>query len=158
MLISSGNRFGAGLFKHTAAGTAIWGRAITNNGNGNSYPQCVAPAPGDGVYMSGVFLGTNQLGTNVLKETAGASLYLARFDSAGNILWVRTFGGTNACFQSYHQLVADPAGNVTISALAYNLVSFGTTNIVLNGQRGILAQYDANGNLRWVQSPSGWVS
>ena len=155
---STANRFAAGLFKHSATGNPIWGRAITNNGNGNSYPQCVALAPGDGVYMSGVFFGTNKLGTNVLQETAGASLYLARFDSTGNILWVRTFGGTNFQFQSYHQLVADPAGNVTISALGNNLVNFGNTNIVLNGQQGVLAQYDASGNLRWVQSPSAWVS
>lgn len=156
--VSGPGRFAAGLFKHTASGTALWGNVITNNGNGNSYPQCLAHAPGDGVYMSGVFLGTNQISTNVLQETAGASLYLARFDAAGNVLWVRTFGGTNAAFQSYHQLVSDLDGNVTISALGNNLVSFGSTNVVLNGQRGVLAQYDANGNLRWISQPSGWIS
>lgn len=156
--VSGPGRFAAGLFKHAADGTALWGRAITNTGNGNSYPQCVAKAPGDGVYMSGVFLGTNQIGTNVLQAALDASrLYIVRFDSAGNVIWVRTFGGTNSQFQTYHQLVSDAAGNVTISALGNQFVSFGTTNLVLNGQRGIVAQYDANGNLRWVMQPSGWV-
>jgi hypothetical protein len=151
-------RFGAGLFKYTTNGAAIWGRAITNNGNGNSYPQCLARAPGDGVYMSGVFLGTNGIGTNVLQETAGASLYLARFDAAGNVLWVRTFGGTNSQFQTYHQLVSDPSGNVTLSALGNNFVDFGTTNVVLEGQKGVLVQYDADGNVLWIEKPSGWVT
>lgn len=150
-------RFASGLFKQTANGIAIWGRAITNNGNGNSYPQSLAKAPGDGVYMSGVFLGTNYIGTNVLQESAGASIYLARFDSAGNVLWLRTFGGTNGTFHTYHQLTSDPAGNVTIAAIGNNWVNFGTTNIVLAGQNGVLAQYDANGNLRWIEKPSGWV-
>ena len=107
--------------------------------------------------MSGVFFGTNGIENTPVKETAGGSLYLVRFDAGGNLLWVRTFGGTNSQFQSYHQLVADPTGNVTISALGNNLVDFGTTNIVVDGQKGILAQYDASGNIRWIQSPSGWV-
>jgi len=156
--ISGPGRFGAGLFKHSASGVPIWGRAITNNGNGNAYPQCVATAPGDGVYMSGVFLGTNYIGTNAVIESAGASVFLIRFDSAGNVVWLRTFGGTNSIFQTYHQLVSDSSGNVTISALANNLVNFGTTNIVLNGQKAILAQYDATGSIRWISQPSGWVN
>jgi hypothetical protein len=156
-LISGSNRFAAGLFKHYTNGAAIWGRAITNNGSGNSYPQCLAPAPGEGIYMSGVFLGTNGVDNLVLQETAGGSLYIVRFDAGGNALWARTFGGTNSQFQSYHQLVADPAGNVTISALGNNLVNFGATNLVLDGQGGILVQYDASGNIRWIQKPSGWV-
>lgn len=151
------NKFASGLFKHSANGNTLWGRAITNAGNGNSYPQCVAHAPGDGVYMSGVYFGTNWLGTTALPPTIESSLYIVRFDSAGNVVWVRTFGGTNSQFQSYHQLVADPAGNVTISALGNNLVNFGTTNLVLNGQKGVLAQYDASGNIRWIQQSSGWV-
>lgn len=156
--ISGPGRFASGLFKHSASGSGIWGRAITNNGNGNSYPQSMAKAPGDGVYLSGVFHGTNQIGTNLLQSPLDISwLYLARFDSAGNVLWVRTFGGTNSQFQSYHQLVSDSAGNVTISALGQNFVNFGSTNITLEGQRGILVQYDANGGLRWISQPSSWV-
>jgi hypothetical protein len=155
--VAGPGRFAAGLFKHTTNGGAVWGRAITNNGSGNSYPQCLATAPGDGVYMSGVFLGTNYLGsTPLLAPTNSSWIYLTRFDAAGNLLWVRTFGGTNSQFQSYHQLVADADGNVTIAALGDNFVDFGSTNITLAGQRGLLAQYDADGNFRWVAQPSGW--
>lgn len=150
-------RFGTVLMKQSANGTPIWARAITNDGSGNSYPQCLVAAPGNGTYISGVFLGTNWLGTNRLVETAGASVYLARIDSDGNILWVRTFGGTNAAFQSYHQLIADASGSVTISALINTFASFGATNVTVSGQKGVLAQYDMNGALRWVQLPSGWV-
>ncbi len=156
-IFSSKDRFAAGLFKYDVNGPQLWARAVTNSGNGNSYPQCVTRAPGDGVYMSGVFFGTNGLGTNALVESAGASVFLTRIDPAGNVLWVRTIGGTNFMFQSYHELTSDAAGNVTISLLGQNFVNFGTTNTFVNGQAGVLAQYDANGNVRWIQKPSGWT-
>ncbi len=157
MLTAGPGRFGTALLKHTPNGAVLWARGITNDGSGNSFPQCLAPAPGNGVYLAGVFLGTNWLGTNRLVESAGATVYLARFDSEGQVLWVRTIGGTNAAFLSYHQLVADPAGNVTVSALIQNYANVGPTNVVVSGQRGVLAQFDANGALRWVDMPSGWV-
>lgn len=151
-------RFGSGLFKYTPNGEGIWGRGITNNGNGNSYPQCVARAPGDGVYMSGVFLGTNQIATNILQSAMNASgIYLARFDSGGNVLWMKTITGTNSQSHQYHQLVADPDGNVTLSILGNDFVNFGTTNLLLNDRRGVLVQYDSSGNIRWIEQPSGWI-
>ena len=156
--MSGPGKFSTALMKlNPTTGNVIWSRAITNNGNGNSYPPCLAPAPGDGVYLSGVFVGTNGIGTNTLTEVGGATTYLARFAADGTLLWVRTIGGTNFSFQSYHELVSDPAGNVTVSTLAENYTSIaGATNVLLNGQRGLLAQFDANGTFRWLSLPSAW--
>jgi hypothetical protein len=157
-LISIDGKSGSSILKQTAAGAAVWGRCMTNNGHGSSYAQCVAIAPGDGVYVTGDFSGTNWLGTNKLVDTAGASTYLARFDANGSNLWVRLITGTNANYTTYHMLVSDPAGNVTLSTLISGGTSFGTTNIYIQGQQGVLVQYDANGNLRWLQVPSAWPS
>jgi hypothetical protein len=156
ILISANGREGSSFLKQTATGTPIWGRCMTNNGNGGSFPRGIAAAPGDGFYAVGMFFGTNWLGTNQLVDTAGASTYLARFDANGNNLWLRTIVGTNTGFPTHHALVSDPAGNVTLSALIQGYTSFGTTNLLVEGQRGVLAQYDPNGNLRWVQLPSAW--
>ena len=155
-LISIDGKSGSSILKQTAAGAAVWGRCMTNNGNGSSYAQCVALAPGDGVYVAGDFFGTNWLGTNKLVDTAGGSTYLARFDANGSNLWVRTISGTNFNFTTYHMLAADPTGNVTLSTLISGTTSFGTTNLYVPGQQGVLVQYDANGNIRWLQVPSAW--
>jgi len=144
------------FLKQTATGTPVWGRCMSNNGTGHSYPRGIAAAPGDGFYAVGLFGGTNWLGTNKLVDTAGASTYLARFDANGSILWVRTIVGTNANFPTHHTLVSDPAGNVTLSTLVSGYTTLGTTNVFISGQQGILAQYDSNGNVRWVQMPSAW--
>jgi hypothetical protein len=155
-LISANGGFETSFLKQTTTGTPIWGRAITNNGNGSSYAQSIAAAPGGGFYVAGNIFGTNWLGTNLLVDTAGASTYLARFDANGSNLWVRTITGTNGNFTTYHMLASDPAGNVTLSALISGGTSFGTTNLYAAGQQGVLVQYDANGNVRWLQLPSSW--
>ena len=156
ILISANGREGSSFLKQTATGTPIWGRCMTNNGNGGSFPRGIAAAPGDGFYAMGMFFGSNWLGANQLVDTAGASTYLARFDANGSNVWLRTVVGTNANFPSHHGLVSDPAGNVTLSAIIQGYTSFGTTNLLVEGQRGVLAQYDSNGNMRWVQMPSAW--
>ncbi|MEJ0089375.1 MAG: LamG-like jellyroll fold domain-containing protein [Limisphaerales bacterium] len=156
-LISRNGGFDSSFLKQTTTGTPIWGRSMTNNGMGSSYAQCIVAAPGDGFYASGNFFGTNWLGTNLLVGVPGGSTWLARFDANGNNLWIRAITGTNFNFTTYHMLASDPAGNVTLSSLIADYTSFGTTNILVQGQKGVLAQYDANGNLRWVQVTSGWT-
>lgn len=158
-LISIDGNSGASILKQTPTGVPLWGRCITNNGGGSSYAQCAALAPGNGCYVSGGFFGTNWLGTNLLVDTAGGSTFLACFDAAGNNLWVRTITGTNGNFTEYHRLASDPDGNVTLSTLASGTTSFGGTNVAaIAGQKGLLVQYDAGGNVRWWQVPSGWPS
>jgi Concanavalin A-like lectin/glucanases superfamily len=157
-LISANGVEGSSFLKQTAAGTPIWGRCMTNNGNGSSFPRCIAAAPGDGFYAMGLFFGTNWLGTNKLVDVAGGSTYLVRFDANGSNVWVRTIVGTNFNFPTHHTLVSDPAGNVTLSALISGYTTLGASNVTATGQQGVLAQFDPNGNVRWVQFPSAWPS
>lgn len=161
--ISANAAYETELVKQTATGTLIWALAMTNNGNGNSNPEAVAPAPGDGIYVLGNFSGTNWFGTNKLVDVGGTSVYLARFDANGNTLWVRTITSTNYIFTGFNCVAADPAGNVTISALISGFTTFSSTNsatstnLFADGQIGALARYDANGKLLWAEMPGAWV-
>jgi hypothetical protein len=153
---SGSNAFETAIIKQTPTGSLIWARSFTNNGSGSSFPQAVAPAPGDGLYVSGNFTGTNWIGAQQIAESGGGGFYLARFNSNGDLAWIKAFSGTNFIFTSYHSIAADASGNVTISGLLQGPVNFGSTNVTGNGQYGVLVQYDSNGNFRWLQKPSGW--
>jgi len=165
--ISPNGTYSADIVKQSATGSLMWAVAITNNGNGDSQAYCVVPAPGNGSYVAGNFNGTNWLGTNRLVDLStgsyAASIFLARLDANGNPLWVRTISGTNFCFTEYYQLVSDPAGNVTLSGLFYGSTTFSSTNsatstnLLATGQQGGLAQYDANGALRWAELTPNWI-
>jgi hypothetical protein len=72
--------------------------------------------------------------------------FLAKFDSAGNLLWVRQFGSSRDDFA--HGLAVDGEGNIYVS---------GGTGGTLPGQTSFgledifLAKYDRNGNLLWLR-------
>ena len=153
------------IIKQSPAGNPIWAVAVTNNGNGFSQANCVAPAPNNGVYVAGVYSGTNWLGNNMLLDLSngGTSIFLARFDANGNVLWVRNISGTNDCSTTYYELVADAAGNATLSGLFLGSTLFNSsapatsTNLLAVGQQGGLAQYDANGTLQWAELTPSWI-
>jgi len=163
--IAANGSFETEVVKQSATGAAIWALAMTNNGEGSSEAEAIAPAPGNGLYVLGNLFGTNWLGPNELIDASGGgSIYLARLDANGNILWVRTISNpSGVVFTGFNCVVADPAGNVTLSGLIQGSTTFSSTNaatstnLVASGQSGALAQYDANGTLRWAEIPGGWV-
>jgi hypothetical protein len=142
----------AAIVKQSPTGAPLWAVGITNKGVGNSYGECVAPAPGGGVYLSGDYNGTNFLGTNQLTDPGNGAIFLARFDSTGSNLWVKTFGTTNGNFTLLNSLTADPSGNVTLSGLlGAGPVTIGSSNYNIVGQEGVLIQCDQTGAVRWSQ-------
>jgi hypothetical protein len=142
----------AAVVKQSPTGAPLWAVAITNNGTGSAQAYCVATAPGGGVYVTGDFNGTNWLGTNRLTDAGGGDIFLVRFDANGSNLWVKTFGSTNLDFVVLNTLTADPAGNVTFSALlGSGPVSIGSSNYNVVGQEGVLVQLDQTGAVRWSQ-------
>lgn len=154
---SPNGTYSADIVKQSSTGAPLWTVMVTNNGLGNSSFRCAAPAPGNGIYVAANFTGTNYIGTNKVAESAGGSILLARYDSTGSNMWFKIITGTNFSFTSYFCVVADPSGNVTLSGLAYNTTSFGTTNVTANGQQGFLAQYDSTGTLKTVQLTPYWM-
>jgi hypothetical protein len=142
----------AAIVKVTPTGSPLWAVGITNKGNASSYALNVAPAPGGGAYLAGNYTGNNWLGTNELLDNGNGNIFVASFNSSGSNLWVKTFGSTNGDFMLLNELVADPAGNVTISGLfGSGPVTVGSSNYVISGQEGILIQLDPTGAIRWSQ-------
>ncbi len=158
-LDSGGGGDAAAVVKQTTNGTALWAAGITNNGGASSYAVCVALAPGGGVYLSGNYSGTNWLGTNQLTDRGGGDMFLACFNANGSNLWLQTTGGTNADFTIDNSLASDPSGDVTLAGLVgAGLVTIGSSNYVISGQEGMIAQFDQNGNARWSQIlPNEWA-
>jgi hypothetical protein len=155
---------GAALIKYNNTNVPLnsapiaWIIGLTNDDPASfSYADCVALAPGNGVYLGSILSGTNWLGTNRFANAVGYSLLLSRFDASGSNLWSRLLGTNGTVFlDGYNDMVADAAGNLTVAGILNGIADFGGTNLTSPGYTGFLAQYNASGALRWVETLSGF--
>ena len=136
-----GNRAGsidAFLAKYDMAGNLLWTRQL---GTWSAdYSVAVAVDGAGNAFISG-YTGGSLGGTNPGSEDA----FLAKYDSAGNLLWTQQLG-TSSIDRS-ESVAVDGAGNAFVS---------GWTQGDLGGSNAgwwdaFLAKYDAGGNLLWTQ-------
>ena len=110
------------------------------------------------VYVLGNYSGTVDFDpgslTYNLTSNGTNDVFVCKFDSNGNFLWVIGFGGSNEDLGS--GLEIDNVGNLYITGIFRNLVDFdpgvGVSHLNSQGQGDIfIAKFDQNGNFNWVK-------
>ena len=125
------------ICKYNSAGTRLWTRLFGSTEVDQAWAiACDASA---NVFVSGYTYGSIE-GNPFL---ASADLFLAKYDTNGNRLWLKQWGTWNA--EHGYSLAADSAGNVYLSGY-----TTGTLYGPKNGGRDVfLAKFDAAGNELW---------
>lgn len=82
-------------------------------------------------------------------------VFVAKYNSAGVIQWVRTGGGLSGDYA--HGIACDASGNVYIAGEIEGTVNFGSVQVVGNPgtDDAFVAKYSTNGDLIWVKSYGG---
>ena len=120
---------------------------------------------GGNVYLLAVIRSTNATFGNFSFSVKGTNLdqdiIVAKYDSAGNIIWARQFGGTD--LDSGNGIALDSTGNIYITGgfSSTNLVFGATTltNIGVSPYNTIyLAKLDSAGNPLWAKAVHGGFS
>ncbi len=145
------------LIKYDAFGTPLWIKTSANNGymTGNSL---VTDSNGN-VYVEGDFSGNVTIGSNSLSSTNG-NIFVAKFDSTGNVLWITSPNLSSANSYAYSSgssgdrvckaIAIDPAENLYVTGNFHDTVIFGTEN--LSDSMGIyLVKYSSLGNVIWAK-------
>ncbi|WP_437663419.1 hypothetical protein [Sorangium sp. So ce1182] len=100
------------------------------------------------VLLTGSFEGSIDLGTAPLVSAGGKDAFIARLDSAGNLLWGRGFGDGDD--QSGEAVVLEPGGNALFTGSFRGSVSFGGDPLVsAGGADTFVASLDASGAHVW---------
>lgn len=127
--------------------------------NGDDQALAVAVDSTNGIYVAGLFSGVNPNFTN-LASAGGADIFLAKYDAAGNFLWAKRAGGTQA--DAATAVRVDKLGNVFVAGYFYSATAtFGALTVtnksspVAGFSDLFLAKYDADGNALWVKATSG---
>ncbi|NVJ14916.1 SBBP repeat-containing protein [Myxococcus sp. AM010] len=96
---------------------------------------------GTSVYVAGQT--TSQLGAD--PQAGGQDAFIARYDTAGNLQWVRQFG--TAQMDRATAVAADADGNVYVAGTTFGSLDFYTN---AGGIDYFIAKYDAAGNREWL--------
>jgi hypothetical protein len=148
IFVAKYNSAGVPQWVQRAGGTSInYGRAVGVDTNGN-------------VYVTGSAYGPGIFGSINLTGSSGQNFFLAKYNNAGAIQWVKpSSGGSSDVYGS--GLAVDGAGNSYAMVVVDHLsgqatnITFGSTTIPIpateNWPFGILIKYDSNGIVKWTQ-------
>lgn len=130
--------------------------ANNEGGGGEDRAFGVAADKWSNVYATGLFRGAATFGTTVLNSSGVEDIFLVKYDSTGNVMWAKQFGGPNVDIG--YDVVTDVSGNCYVSGTFYNTATFGAYVL----QSGTTSDYDAfilkadsSGNVLWVKKAGG---
>lgn len=141
------------IAKYNSNGDVMWAKSP----GGAGYSMGVATDHNGNSLITGGFIDTVifDLDTLIWPYTFGGALFLAKYDSTGNIMWAKRNGGNYFSSARAASVATDKNANVFITGYFNDpYVSF--DSIVLNGMGGsnniFIAKYDSAGNALWAKS------
>ncbi len=148
---SSPNHTDVYVAKYTANGSMMWVKSAGDNKWDESY--CVSTDIFGNVYVTGSFSSSIiTFGTTTLTNSGVWDVFVVKYDSVGNVLWAKNFGGTD--FDDGYSLSADIYGYLYITGrFMSSQISFGTFNLTNSGFNDtFIVKCDSIGNVLWAKS------
>jgi hypothetical protein len=138
--------------KFDTSGNSLWARAA--GGPEWDYAYGIAIDGTGNTYITGTFAGTAQFGASTLTSAGQNDVFVAKYDPAGALLWVRQGGGTSA--DTSLGIAAEPDGDVVITGQFMGAATFGTHTVSsAGGYDAFVARYSAAGDALWAVSAGG---
>ena len=144
------------LAKYDPNGNVIWAKGA--GGNYQDKPYSLAIDASANIYIAGSFMSTtiNCGSQSASNWTPGDDdIFLAKYDSSGNALWVKGMGGTQE--DRAYSVCTDSYKNVYLtgyfkSGTLYSNSAPVVNNSISNGGNAdiIIAKYDSAGNYNWA--------
>ena len=118
-----------------------YGRAFAVDADGNSY-------------LAGSFDGTATFGGTVLSSVGARNrpdMFVAKYNSAGQLEWVRQAGGTGTDLA--FGIAVDAAGNVLFTGSSDSTtLNIAGTGLTVSGKKAVLAKLSPAGTLLWAKT------
>lgn len=144
------------VVKYDANGETIWVSSM--GGEGQDWGRAIAVDNNGDVIVAGEHSSdTFSLGSLSITNEGGPDIFIAKLDSDGNAIWLKSGVADNATCQA---IAVDSNNQIYITGSFYNeTIVF--DNITLNNTGQLtyseffLAKFDANGNTAWAKSSQG---
>jgi len=148
------------LAKYSKNGDLIWVKVF--GGGINDAASRVKVGVNGAVYITGTFGGTVDFdptsGTDNHTTVYREDVFVSKFDTAGNWIWTKTFGGNQN--DKVNALETDSNGNIYLGGEFEETVDFNpggatTSRTSTGGADGYILSLDSNGLYRWVSVVTG---
>lgn len=159
-ILVTGGTYDSDVFvaKYDVSGNSVWakraGRTTTLQ---SSYDQgnAIAVDAAGNAFVTGNFLGTAYFGTDSIVSTTAPfeDIFIAKYDSAGKVLWVRKAGGGSTDYG--YGITIDGLGNAYTTGSFVGEATFDSISISCDNQDAFIAKYDALGNILYVKKSKG---
>jgi hypothetical protein len=146
--------------KYSPSGDIIWAKNFGGHNADNAYELSL-----DGMghlYVTGNFDSAavfGSLGVINSNGTKGPDAFLAKLDTAGNVIWVRTGGGpgTVSSGNEYgYSVVIDKSSNSWMAGSFQGTANFGGSQIISKGAEDLfIAKYNPSGDLLLLKRAGG---
>lgn len=146
--------------KVDASGDLVWANSM--GGTGWDQASSIAIDNSGNVFATGFFSETADFdpgtGTVNLSSNGGFDIFAIKLDVAGNLVWAKQMGGTDA--DEGKSITVDATGNVYLTGRFQKTVDFdpgtATMNLTSGGGYDFFVQkLDASGNLVWATKTGG---
>jgi len=140
------------LAPSTYAQQWLWVKAA--GGTSSVLPNGVATDLAGNVFVTGSYEGTATFGSTQLTNSGQTDIFIAKYNSSGNVLWAKKAGGTVA--DEGLAVAVNTAGDCYVTGYFSGTAAFGSTNLTsANGKNVFIAKYSgSNGSLLWAKSIS----
>lgn len=140
--------YDAYVAKYNTNGTEIWKRVFSSENTVFAMGDAARGVEFDragNVYIAGSTMGSFDPIKSWQKTTPNQDVFITKYDSNGNQLWVKDFGSPQHEYP--WSMTVDNAGNIYLTG--YTEGSFGGENKGAND--AFVAKYDSNGNEVWLR-------
>jgi len=142
------------LAKYDLSGNVLW--AKSTGGINYDYGCGVSTDLSGNVYVTGYFNSpTITFGSYTLTNAGGNDIFIAKYDSSGNVKWAESVGNNGD--DEALSIATDTLANVYITGgFSSPLVTFGSYTLNNTGSWDVfLTKYDSSGNVLWAKSVGG---
>ncbi|UCE58519.1 MAG: hypothetical protein JSU63_13875 [Phycisphaerales bacterium] len=136
------------LVKYDADGNALWGQQ--SEATFLDWGEGVAVDPAGNSYLTGNFEQSTSFGAFTLNSVGDWDVFVAKYDSSGNVLWAISAGGIEA--DRGRAIGIDAAGNSYITGTFEGTATFGPFTLTADGLDPYVAKFDGSGNVLWARS------
>jgi aerobic-type carbon monoxide dehydrogenase small subunit (CoxS/CutS family) len=140
------------IAKYDPAGSLLWARQAGGAGADGGFG--IALDTNSNCYVTGYFSGSATVGSTHLTTTGSYDLFLAKYDTDGNMLWAATTGASEALYGS--AIAVDLAGNSYLTGSFAQNASFAGQPFLNNTNYDtFVAKYSPGGALQWATQLGG---